>query len=64
MQRVAWPSVNFCCPVTNGPDPALRSRPVFASHKPETLVEFLEVGRIKERSDESANAVAEATATY
>lgn len=49
---------------TNNLDPAPRSRPVFAFHKPETLADFLEVGRIKERSDESANAVADATATY
>jgi type I restriction enzyme R subunit len=49
---------------TNGLDPAPRSRPVFAFHKPEALAESLEVGRIKEQSDESANAVADATATY
>jgi type I restriction enzyme R subunit len=49
---------------TNGLDPAPRSRPVFAFHRPETLADFLEVGRIKERSDESANAAADAAATY
>jgi type I restriction enzyme R subunit len=53
---------------TNGLDPAPRSRPVFAFHKPETLAEFLEdflkVGRVKERSDKPANAAAEAAATY
>ncbi|RJQ48513.1 MAG: DEAD/DEAH box helicase [Gammaproteobacteria bacterium] len=49
---------------TNGLDPSPRSRPVFAFHRPETLADFLEVGRIKERSDESASAAAEAAATY
>jgi type I restriction enzyme R subunit len=49
---------------TNGLDPAPRSRPVFAFHKPETLADFLEVGRVKERSDEPASAAAEAAATY
>ena len=49
---------------TNGLDPEPRSRPVFAFHRPETLAELLNVGRIKERSDESAMGVADATPTY
>ena len=60
----SYPSTGIETRFTNGLDPAPRSRPVFAFHKPETLTDFLEVGRIKERSDESANAVADATATY
>ncbi len=60
----SYPSTGIETRFTNGLDPTPRSRPVFAFHKPETLADFLEVGRIKERSDESANAVAEATATY
>jgi type I restriction enzyme R subunit len=44
---------------TNGLDPAPRSRPVFAFHKPETLADFLNVGWAP-----PTNAVADATATY
>jgi type I restriction enzyme R subunit len=53
---------------TNGLDHDPRSRGVFSFHRPETLAQWLEeltnVGRIKERSDGSASATAEAAATY